>query len=327
MNIHKNARTTPYSRLLMARRVGAGDRVVDVAADFCVSEQTVGKWVRRWQSGGEAALLDRSSRPTRVRSTSARRIAEIERLRRQRLSSPAIARQLNMANSTVTKVLRRLGLNRLTALDPPAPVVRYQRQRPGELLHLDTKKLGRIAGIGHRITGRRTGAINRHHGIGWECLHVCIDDACRLAYNEVLPDERKETATAFLERALAWFARHGVVVERVMTDNGNCYRSDMFRQACALPWPAPSANPAVHPAHQWQGRTLHPDQLARVGLCKALCQLAAAQRGIDHLARPVQYRSATHRLGQLSTGNAIASISVAWFDRRGRCFVPICVPR
>jgi transposase InsO family protein len=233
MNIHKNARTTPYSRLLMARRVGAGDRVVDVAADFCVSEQTVGKWVRRWQSGGEAALLDRSSRPTRVRSTSARRIAEIERLRRQRLSSPAIARQLNMANSTVTKVLRRLGLNRLTALDPPAPVVRYQRQRPGELLHLDTKKLGRIAGIGHRITGRRTGAINRHHGIGWECLHVCIDDACRLAYNEVLPDERKETATAFLERALAWFARHGVVVERVMTDNGNCYRSDMFRQACA----------------------------------------------------------------------------------------------
>src|SRR6516165_187182 len=233
MNIHKNARTTPYSRLLMARRVGAGDRVVDVAADFCVSEQTVGKWVRRWQSGGEAALLDRSSRPTRVRSTSARRIAEIERLRRQRLSSPAIARQLNMANSTVTKVLRRLGLNRLTALDPPAPVVRYQRQRPGELLHLDTKKLGRIAGIGHRITGRRTGAINRHHGIGWECLHVCIDDASRLAYSEVLPDERKETATGFLERALAWFAGHGVAIERVMTDNGNCYRSQTFRQACA----------------------------------------------------------------------------------------------
>ena len=102
--------------------------------------------------------------------------------------------------ATVTKVLRRLGLNRLTALDPPIPVVRYQRAHPGELLHLDTKKLGRIAGIGHRITGRRTGAINRHHGIGWECLHVCIDDACRLAYSEVLPDERKETATAFLRR-------------------------------------------------------------------------------------------------------------------------------
>ena len=233
MNIHKNARTTPYSRHLMARRVGAGERAVNVAADFCVSEQTVRKWVRRWQGGGETALLDRSSRPARMRGTPAQRITDIERLRRQRMSSPAIARQLGMPNSTVTKVLRRLGLNRLTALDPPTPVVRYQRAHPGELLHLDTKKLGRIAGIGHRITGRHTGAINRHHGIGWECLHVCIDDACRLAYSEVLSDERKETASAFLQRALAWFAGHGVVVERVMTDNGNCYRSQMFRQACA----------------------------------------------------------------------------------------------
>ena len=233
MNIHKNARTTPYSRLLMARRVGAGERAVKVAADFFVSTQTVRKWVRRWQGGGETALLDRSSRPARMRGTPMERIADIERFRRQRMSSPAIARQLGMPNSTVTKVLRRLGLNRLTALDPPTPVVRYQRARPGELLHPDTKKLGRIAGIGHRITGRRTGAINRHHGIGWECLHVCIDDACRLAYSEVLPDERKETATSFLQRALAWFAGHGVVVERVMTDNGNCYRSQLFRQACA----------------------------------------------------------------------------------------------
>lgn len=233
MNIHKNARTTPYSRLLMARRVRAGERVVKVAADFCVSEQTVRKWVRRWQVGGEMALRDRSSRPARMHATPAERITDIERLRRQRMTSPAIARQLGMPNSTVTKILRRLCLNRLTALDPPAPVVRYQRAHPGELLHLDTKKLGRIAGIGHRITGRRTGAINRHHGIGWECLHVCIDDACRLAYSEVLPDERKETATGFLERALAWFAGRGVAVERVMTDNGNCYRSQMFRQACA----------------------------------------------------------------------------------------------
>jgi transposase len=171
MNIHKNARTTPYSRLLMARRVGAGERAVNVAADFCVSEPTVGKWVRRWQAGGETALLDRSSRPARMRGTPAERITDIERLRRQRMSSPAIARQLGMPNSTVTKVLRRLGLNRLTALDPPIPVVRYQRAHPGELLHLDTKKLGRIAGIGHRITGRRTGAINRLTGsVGSACM-------------------------------------------------------------------------------------------------------------------------------------------------------------
>ena len=232
MNIHKNARTTPYSRLLMARRVDAGERVSKVAGDFCVSEQTVRKWVRRWRSGGDIALLDRSSRPARLRGTPEERIDQIERLRRQRMSSPAIARQLGMPNSTVTKLLRRIGLNRLKAIDPPVPVVRYQRARPGELLHLDTKKLGRIAGLGHRITGRRTGAINRHHGIGWECLHVCIDDACRLAYSEVLPDECKETATGFLARALAWFAGHGVVVERIMTDNGSCYRSQMFRQAC-----------------------------------------------------------------------------------------------
>ena len=233
MNIHKNARTTPYSRLLMAHRIGAGERVVKVASDLCVSEQTVRKWVRRWQIGGAIALLDRSSRPTRLRGTPADRVAEIERLRRQRMSSPAIARQLGLPISTVTKILRRLGLNRLKALDPPVPVVRYQRARPGELVHMDTKKLGRIQGIGHRITGRCTGAINRHHGIGWECLHVCIDDACRLAYSEVLPDERKETATGFLERALVWFADHGVAVEGVMTDNGNGYRSQMFRQACA----------------------------------------------------------------------------------------------
>ena len=144
MNIHKNARTTPYSRLLMARRVGAGERAVKVAADFFVSTQTVRKWVRRWQGGGETALLDRSSRPARMRGTPMERIADIERFRRQRMSSPAIARQLGMPNSTVTKVLRRLGLNRLTALDPPTPVVRYQRRRLGELLHLDTKKLGRM---------------------------------------------------------------------------------------------------------------------------------------------------------------------------------------
>jgi transposase InsO family protein len=148
------------------------------------------------------------------------------------MSSPAIARHLAMPVSTVTSILRRLGLNRLKALDPPAPVVRYEREHPGELLHLDIKKLGRIGSVGHRITGRRSGVINRHHGIGWDYLHVCVDDASRLAYTEILPNERKESAVAFLGRALAWLARHGVSVERIMTDNGNCYRSHAFRDAC-----------------------------------------------------------------------------------------------
>ena len=125
-------------------------------------------------------------------------------------------------------VLRRLGLGRLKALDPPAPVVRYQRERPGELLHLDTKKLGRIDGVGHRITGQHSSMV-KNRGIGWEVLHVCIDDASRLAYTELLPDEKKESAIAFLDRALAWFARLGVAVERVMTDNGSAYRSHAFR--------------------------------------------------------------------------------------------------
>jgi len=185
--------------------------------------------VRRWREGGELALEDRSSTPARCRRTPAERVEEIERLRRRRTSSPAIARQLAMPISTVTRILRRLGLNRLKALDPPPPSVRYERQRPGELLHVDIKKLGRIDGIGHRITGDRTA---RKRGIGWDYLHVCVDDASRLAYTEILADERKESAVAFLHRAITWFARCGVTVESVMTDNGNCYRSLAFRETC-----------------------------------------------------------------------------------------------
>jgi transposase InsO family protein len=143
------------------------------------------------------------------------------------------ARRLGLPLSTVGGILRRLGLGKLAALEPRPPVVRYQRERPGELIHIDTKKLGKIAGIGHRITGRRSGMINRHRGIGWEALHVAIDDASRLSYSEILPDARQASATAFLDRAAAWFGRHGVTIERVMTDNGNAYRSHAFRDACA----------------------------------------------------------------------------------------------
>jgi transposase InsO family protein len=156
-------------------------------------------------------------------------VAAIEGWRRQRLSGPAIARQLGMPTSTVGGVLRRLGLGKLAALEPRPPVVRYQREQPGELLHIDTKKLGRIAAVGHRITGDRR---DRRRGAGWEAVHVCIDDASRLAYSEVLSDERKTSAVPFLERAVAWFARHGVTVERVMTDNGSAYRSRDWRDAC-----------------------------------------------------------------------------------------------
>jgi transposase InsO family protein len=234
MNIHKNARTTPHSRLLMVRRVREQKQpAARVAADFGVSERTVRKWLARWRAGGEPALNDRSSAPARQRRLAPERVAAIEALRRQRLTSPVIARRLGLPLSTVGGILRRLGLGRLQRLDPPVPAMRYQRERPGELIHIDTKKLGRIAGIGHRITGRRSGMINRHRGIGWEYLHVAVDDASRLAYTEILPDERKASALAFLERALAWFVRHGITVERIMTDNGSAYRSHGFRAACA----------------------------------------------------------------------------------------------
>jgi len=197
-----------------------------------ISQRQSYLWLARYRSGGAAALADRSSAPQRCKHRiGAERVGEIEHLRRQRISGPAMARQLRMPVSTIGTILRRLGLGKLAALEPKPVVVRYQRERPGELIHIDSKKLGRIEGIGHRITGRTPSAVNRHHGIGWEALHVCIDDATRLAYSEILADERKASAVGFLERALGWFAGHGVTVERVMTDNGSAYRSKAFRAA------------------------------------------------------------------------------------------------
>jgi len=217
--------------MLMVERLRAGWSVADVAVAMGVTAKTVRKWRDRFAAEGEAGLRDRSSRPHQspMRLAAARE-AEIEALRRQRLSGPAIARRLGLAVSTVGHTLRRLGLGRLAALDPPRAVIRYERERPGELIHLDTKKLGRIDGVGHRITGDRTGQ-SRKRGTGWEFLHVAIDDASRLAYTALMPDERQGSAVRFLEDALAWFASHGVVVERVMTDNGSAYRSKLFARA------------------------------------------------------------------------------------------------
>lgn len=230
MDIHKNARTTPYSRMLMIERLNSGWTVPHVAVALGIDPRTVRKWRDRFALAGEAGLADRCSRPHRSPTRlSEQDEAEIVGLRRQRMTGPVIARKLGRPLSTVGVVLRRHGLGRLAALQPKPPVVRYQRERPGELIHIDTKKLGRIDGIGHRITGHHAG-MTRNRGIGWDHLHVAIDDASRLAYTELLPDERKETATAFLSRALDWFGRHGVTAERIMTDNGSAYRSHDFRQ-------------------------------------------------------------------------------------------------
>lgn len=233
MNVHKNARLTPSGRALLAKRVLGGwtmRAAVDAAG---VSVRTTHKWIGRHRLGGEQRHDDRSSVPGRCpRRTSPDRMARIEALRRQRLSAPEIARILGMPRSTVGVVLRRLGLGRLSALDPKPPVIRHERAAPGELIHIDIKTLGKIDGIGHRITGDRTGQ-SRHRGIGWDHLHVAIDDASRLAYTEILPSLGQEDATAFLQRALAWYARLGVSVQRVMTDNGSAYRSKLFAKALA----------------------------------------------------------------------------------------------
>ena len=228
MNVHKNARLTPRGRVLMIERIEGGLPVRRAAADAGISERSAHRWLKRWRSG-DRELLDRSSAPQRCpHRLRPEQVARIEQLRRQRLTSPAIARALGMAISTVGLALRRLGLNRLARLEARPPVVRYERQQPGELLHLDIKTLGKIARPSHRVTGNRRDSVE---GIGWEHLHVAVDDASRLAYTEVLSSLGREDATAFLNRALDWFARLGVQVERVMTDNGSAYRSKLFAQA------------------------------------------------------------------------------------------------
>ena len=232
MNVHKNARLTPSGRALLADRVAGGWTVKAAARAAGVSRRTAHKWLARHRLGGERRHHDRSSAPRRCpRRVAAARIADIEALRRERLTGAAIAGRLDMARSTVGLVLRRLGLGRLKNLEPPIPIVRYERALPGEMIHLDIKKLGRFEVEGHRVTGDRQKGRSRK--AGWDFLHVCVDDASRLAYTEILSSERKEDTTAFLQRALAWLSRHGVSVERVMTDNGSAYRSKLFAKALA----------------------------------------------------------------------------------------------
>jgi len=224
----------------MVRRVLEEGIVLTEAAEAAgVSAKTAGKWVQRYRDEGEAGLLDRSSAPKHVHNATApERVEAIAALRRVRLTGPEIAETLEMPTSTVSAVLKRIGLGKLSRLEPAEPVRRYERSRPGELIHIDVKKLGRISakGAGHRVTGKRNTEIKRRKGgplrTGWERVHVCVDDATRLAYVEVLPDEKAATAIAFLRRALAFYRSHGITVEGLMTDNGSAYRSAAHAVAC-----------------------------------------------------------------------------------------------
>ena len=235
MNSHKNARWGFTGRVCLVNRVqDDGWGVPAAAAAFGVSVQTVRKWLRRYRAEGHAGLRDRSSRPHRSpRQVSARLERRIAQLRARRRSGPQIADAVHRSLSTVGDVLRRLGFGRLPPLTPRPPIVRYERERPGELLHIDAKKLGRIVGgVGHRITGDRS-LVSHTRQVGWECLHVAIDDASRVAYAELLPDETAASAVLFLQHAVAWLATLGVQVEAVMTDNAFCYVRRQYAEATA----------------------------------------------------------------------------------------------
>lgn len=230
MDLHGNARLCPFQRELMCSRVREqGWGVARAASAAGCSERTVHKWSARFDAG--EPLTDRSSRPRHSPTqTPTETVAVIEMLRRLRMTGPQIAEKLQMPLSTVTSVLKRIGLNRLSKLEPLEPPNRYCRRHPGELIHIDIKKLGRFNKPGHRVTGRGPG--NYNHRVGWEAVHVCVDDTSRVAYVEVLADQKAVTCIGFLDRAIAWFADHGVNVERVMTDNGSGYVSTVWAEHC-----------------------------------------------------------------------------------------------
>ena len=231
MKLHANAKLTPSARLLLCRRIVEGRRSLTQAAEAAgVSERTARKWLARYRAEGPEGLADRSSRPHRIaRSTSPDIQRAVLGLRNARMTAEEISSCLGVSERTASRICARAGLGHLASLDPIEPANRYETPRPGQLVHIDVKKLGRIDGAGHRVTGTRAGKRTR---AGWERVHVAIDGATRLAYAEVLPDEQKHTACGFLERAVAWFGAHNINVERILTDNGSAYRSHLHAQTC-----------------------------------------------------------------------------------------------
>jgi len=234
--LHANAKLTPAGRLLLVQRIAAGRPIAHVAQEMGVARQTASRWWRRWLAEGTAGLYDRSSRPHRSPRRTPRPLQHrIERLRRRRKLGPVrIADRLGLAPSTVYRVLRRLGLHRLTWLDRPTgqTIRRYEHPHPGDLVHVDIKKLGRIPkGGGWKAHGRGQAGVRQR--VGYAYIHSAVDDHSRLAYSEVLGDERARTAMGFWDRAQAWFAARGIVVQAMLTDNGSAYRSSDFARLCS----------------------------------------------------------------------------------------------
>ena len=233
MNIHKNARLTPLRREEMALAVAEGQvSKAQAARLYGVSPKIVSRWLERFRAQGRAGMADRSSRPKISPRQTGQSLAErIVALRRQRLTGKHIAMETGVSPATVSRVLRRAGLSRMKDIDPAEPIVRYEYAEPGGLIHLDIKRLGRFHRVGHRITGDRTGQSNSR-GVGWEYVHICIDDASRIAVTDIFPDETAASAIAFLKAAVAYYQSLGITVTRVMTDNGSCYKAKDFATAC-----------------------------------------------------------------------------------------------
>src|SRR5271170_6417253 len=228
MDYHQNARLTVHSREQLARTVvEQGLSVKHAAAGFHVSEKTAAKWVRRYRAEGVAGLKDRSSRPHRSpRRTSFPLLEKVLALRRLRHNGGRIALALGLSRATVSRILRRAGLNRLRSLDPPPPVIRYEHKHPGDLIHFDIKRLARIVKPGHRVHGDRT---QETRGAGYEYLHIAVDDHSRIAFSAILPDQTHHSAIRFFLMARAYYARFNLTIRRALTDNGSCYRDGRFR--------------------------------------------------------------------------------------------------
>jgi transposase len=294
MNIHKHARLTFARRLEMVKQMTLeGLDAVQAAAVHGVTAPTARKWLGRYLAGGQAALADASSRPMRSpRTIDAGKALLIVELRKRRMLQARIARSVGVSESTVSRVLARAGMSKLSDLEPVEAVVRYEHKAPGDLLHIDTKKLGRIVRPSHRVTGNRRDSVD---GAGWETLFVAIDDHARLAFTAMHPDEKTAQAVLFLRNAVAYYARLGITVQRLLTDNGAAFRSREFRATCTRTGHQAQLHAALPTADQRQGREVHPVGVARVGLRLDLPELSPSNRCPGKLAAPLQLASPAQR--------------------------------
>ncbi len=286
MDIHKNARLTLIRREQLAQAVLVQKMPLQAAArSFHVCARTAAKWTHRYQKEGLLGLHDRSSRPHRSPRRTGEALAEhVEQLRRQRFTGYHIAQATGLSRATVSRILRRLGLNRMRDLEPAVPLIRYEHPAPGDLLHLDIKQLGRFAGVVSRPDGRRRGSLHR----GWEYVHVAIDDHSRIAFTQILPRFDAACAIAFLRASLAYYASLGIVIRRLLTDNGHCYRSRAFHAAVVESWVAPSLHSSLHATHQRQSRTLHSNRPAGMGLRPLVSRLSPPSGTSSSLASLLQ---------------------------------------